>query len=196
MKKTLTILFVTAFLFSSKSFAQLSYGVGAGSTFYVNNGINGELDDYGLGLSTGFHYGVKLRFGIPLTPVSVVGSGYWTKMSSSGSYQGASVEFSQTMITFAGGAELTFIPGPLKLFLAADYLHTKWNKGTLKVNSTSYQIDAASRNGLAVGLGAKFTWLPIIDVELVAKYNMHNLFDKEEGEKSFNTYTITANVMF
>jgi hypothetical protein len=200
MKKLITIFAVTFLFISSNSFAQFSVGGGMGATFFLNDDVTKSISEGGYGLGTEFHYGAKLRFGIPLTPFSIVGGAYWTNMKSDGTYEGYSVEYDQTMFVFSGGAEMTLMPGPIKPFIAADLLYTKINDGELTVSgggtSTTSTVEGDTRTGLGFGAGVKFTLLPIIDVELVAKYNMHNLWGKEDDEDSFNTYTITANILF
>ncbi len=199
-KKALIFSFVLSMFLFGNSFAQLSYGGGIGATFFMNDDITKSIDEGGLGLGTEFHYGAKLRYGILLTPVSLTAAGYWAKLKSDGSYEGYSVEYQQDFIVLSGGVEVTLLPGPIKPFIAADYIYTMWKSGEVKMslngNTSTASLDDASRSGLGFGVGAKFTLLPLIDVELVAKYNMHNLFNKEDEESDYNTYTITANVMF
>ncbi len=205
MKKIVALLFITSILLTSNVFAQLSYGGGIGATFALNDNFTKPIGDGGLGVGTTFHYGVKLRYGIPLTPVSITASGYWAKFKSDGQIGNFDVHFEQSFIVFSGGAEVTFLPGPIKPFIAADFLYTRWDDADLEISAGGIgDLDDdfddsfvdVSRTGLAIGAGAKLTVLPLIDLELVAKYNMHNLFSKEEGEDDFNTYTITFNVMF
>ncbi len=200
MKKFTAILFIlSAFLFGN-SFAQFSGGGGIGYTFILNDDLTKSISEGGAGLGAEFHYGAKLRFGIPLTPFSLTAGAYWTNLNSTGSYEEFSVEYNQDMLVFSGGAEMTIMPGPIKPFLAADLLYTKWNDGEMKFTAngttTTTALEGETRTGLGIGAGVKFTLLPIIDVELVAKYNWHNMFGKEEGEDSYNSYTITANVLF
>ena len=205
MKKITTVLFIAFFVFASDAFAQLSYGGGIGATFALNDNFTKPIGDGGLGVGTTFHYGAKLRFGIPLTPISLTASGYWAKFKSEGQIGSLSVSYEQNFFVFSGGAEFTFMPGPIKPFIAADFLYTRWDDADLEISGGGIgdlgedfgdSFEDVSRTGLAIGAGAKLTVLPLVDLELVAKYNMHNLFGKEEGEDDFNTYTITFNVLF
>ncbi len=200
MKKVLVTTLLLGFVFFTDSFAQLSYGGGVGYTFLLNDDITTPISEGGLGLGAELHYGAKLRFGIPLSPFSITASAYWCNMESDGTYDDVSIDYSQTMLTISGGAEMSLLPGPIKPFIAADFLYTKWNDGEINYSygsiSGSETVEGDTRTGLGVGVGAKFTLLPLIDIELVAKYNMHNLFSKEDGEDDYNSYTITANIMF
>ena len=198
MKKITALLFITSMLLTSNVFAQFSFGGGIGATFALNDDFTKPISEGGLGVGTTFHYGAKIRFGIPLTPVSLTASGYWAKFESDGQINIFDIHYEQDFIVFAGGAEVTFLPGPIKPFIAADFLYTKWGDEKLEIDGEEMEnaSNDISRTGLAIGAGAKLTVLPLVDLELIAKYNMHNLFSKEDGEDDFNTYTITFNVMF
>jgi len=205
MKKNIlfVILFCTLFIFSNST-AQFQIGPGVGYTMMYNDDITKDISEGGPGLSGGIRYGAKARFLFPVLPINLVGHVFYTPLNSEGSYidgnQTISVETSGSLLNAGFGAELTLFPAVVKPYLALDFLYNKFGETTLKgtVNGVTEEnkVDGVNRTGIGIGIGARITVLPIIDLEASLKYNMLNMFGKEDNEDSINSLNFTFLVMF
>ncbi len=200
----LTILLV-AFLFQT-NFAQIQFGVGAGyTTLSSSTSYTEPIEDGGTGFSSGMHYGAKLRIFLPLLPINVIGHFFYSPLNSKGTYtyQGVTADYenSGSLMNFEGGAELTLFPTGIKPYISAVFLYSNFGKTTQTITALgqTYEntiTEAKNRTGLGFGAGVRFTLLPIIDLEIAARYNINNLFGREEGEDYLNTFNLTAFVLF
>ncbi|MDZ7766885.1 MAG: hypothetical protein U5K00_21130 [Melioribacteraceae bacterium] len=57
-------------------------------------------------------------------------------------------------------------------------------------------FDGENRTGMGIGGGLDFGILPMVDIDISAKYNINNLIGKEEGEETFSTLNYSATVYF
>jgi len=191
MKRFMSVFLVLSLCFSLNA-QSLKIGVGGGPAF-----ANGDENVKKLGFDNGYQIGGKAKVGF-LLPFSLVGQISYFKLTGEGAATGelvngqvvlTSEDVNTTLLTTAAGGQFEIIPGPLTPHLDFDLLYTSFD----------YDIkDAESTNRIGVGLGAgiDLKLLPMFDLEIGLKYNMHNLIGKEDGEGSMNTVTFTASVLF
>lgn len=207
MKKTLfTIFFISAVFIAQNAFAQIQFGVGAGyTTLSSSDSYTEPVEEGGTDFSGGMHYGAKLRIFLPLLPINVIGHFFYSPLNSKGTYtyQGVTADYenSGSLMNFEGGAELTLFPTGIKPYISAVFLYSNFGKTTQTITALgqTYEntiTEAKNRTGLGFGAGIRFTLLPIIDLEIAARYNINNLFGREEGEDYLNTFNLTAFVLF
>lgn len=139
-------------------------------------------------------FGVKAKFGLPLLPLSIVAHANYTMMKGSVEYQGIKYESESDLLTVGAGAELSLFPGPLSPYLAADILYNSFGKTKIKITGLpDDEKGSKSAIGFGIGVGIEFTLLPMIDMDISAKYNIN-------GEDAFgnnaNTVMIQAHLLF
>ncbi|NOX18630.1 MAG: outer membrane beta-barrel protein, partial [Chlorobi bacterium] len=186
--------------------AQIQFGVGAGyTTLSSSTSYTEPIEDGGTGFSSGIHYGAKVRIFLPLLPINIVGHFFYSPLNSKGTYtyQGVTADYenSGSLMNFEAGGEFTLFPTGIKPYLYAVFLISKFGKTTqtVTVQGTTYEntiTEAKNRTGLGIGAGVRFTLLPVIDLEVAARYNINNMFGREEGEEYLNTFNLTALVLF
>ncbi|MBN2708916.1 MAG: outer membrane beta-barrel protein [Calditrichaceae bacterium] len=203
MRTRLTVL-ALVMVFAGVSLVQaqgIKYGVGAGLNVFTGDAAKAiNMTDPGSG---GFGFtaepaiGVKAKFSLPLMPLSIAAHLNYTMMSSSAEALGNKLEIETNMLTVGLGGEFSLIPGPLSPYLAADLLYNSNGKREAKLNDQLlYEEDGESRFGLGIGVGVTFSLLPMIDLDVSAKYNFNNVFGKEDDEIDVNTIMIQAFVLF
>lgn len=190
LKKTLLILAMFLML-SSLSFGQLlQLGPGVGYTsINAPESLTKDISDGGTGYSGAIRYGLLARVGLPLLPLNFTGFIYnnsWTGEESG-------TETSMSLLNIGLGAEWQLLPGPIQPYLALDFLMNSF--GDSEINGEKVG-DSYSRTGIGLGAGAEFTLLPMINLDASVKYNMNNLFGKEDGEDTMSTLNITVNFLF
>jgi len=198
MKKLLFIL-VMALISISLSAQSLRIGAGGGLTQNLNktNLLADVVTGGELTFGSDYHYGIKAKVGIPLLPLTVVGSWFYNTLKSSSDIAGNTYEVNGNFSTLGLGAEMSFIPGPIKPYLAADLLYTTF--GEQKAISNGNTLSTAgkmNRWGLGIGAGLELGFIPKLDIDVMAKYQLNNLMGKDDGEESINTINLSVLVMF
>ncbi len=202
MKKILLIL--TVFLLAGLLQAQTfrigpSFGLSKQQDLSIGN-VSGS--DLSLGLDNDMHYGLTAK--LDLHAINLTAHIFKGKLSGKESIaimtNQVDVEYEADLISAGIGVELTLIPGPVNVYVAGDFLFTFSSNGKAKTSNAFGTIettfDSGSDQGLGIGAGIDFKVLPLIDIDLTARYNMNNMFSKEDGEVSWNTIEVTATVLF
>jgi hypothetical protein len=199
MKRSLLIFAVISlfFVYEQAVAQSLQVGVGGGLTVLTNEEATTSFADGGFGLGTGYNYGAKLKVGIPLLPFNVTAGAFWHPLKSEEEVVDLKYSFDQTLSNYSLGVEMVLFPGPLKPYLSAELLQTTFGEATYKIDEVGDEkYDSFTRQGFALGVGATFTLLPIIDVDLAAKYQMNKMFGKKDEEDNYNSFVVTATVYF
>ena len=193
MRKLYLTVFLAAAVLSTNSFAQ-NFGIGGGLS--TIQGPDSYDDD--LGMSGGYHLGAKLKLSIPLFPLTPVGSVTYSQFSGDQSTPLGNIETSQSIWSIGAGVEYSLVPGPLAPYLAADLEYN--NFGDLSIEGANLPISiggtgSRSRFGIALGVGAEFTLLPVIGLDASIKYHMMNMIGKESGEETVSVITYNLTVL-
>lgn len=208
MKVFLTLLLFLCIGFTSNA-QSLKIGIGGGPAFISSSGIpSGEDIDNNIDFKNGYQIGGKIKVGF-LIPFNLVGQINYYKLKGDGtiiyhpaysSFAGPEdVDLNTTLLSVVIGGQYELIPGPLAPHLDFDLMFTSFGETSIKYLVSSAQemkVDGQSRLGLAIGAGVDLKLLPAFDLELGIKYNMHNLFGKEDGEEGLNTVTLTGSILF
>lgn len=196
--KKLILLPMLIFLFcvSTNTYSQsVTLGVGGGLTSVQGpDDFTNDISDGGLGLGSEFHYGAKLKVGVPLLPITAVGFVYNNSFGGSETIQDVDVETSWSMLTIGAGVEWTLLPGPVSGFATFDFLFNSFGKADgIEIFSDD---DSDSRTGIGIGIGTEFTLLPKINLDATLKYQFNKMFGKEDDEEAMDTINLTVNVLF
>lgn len=206
VRKLLTIIAALLISVSVVSAQGISIAPTTGLTVVTGpEGLTNNISEGGLGFSSAPHFGVKGRFSLPLIPLAVTGQALYTSFSGEGDGLVAGgvtvpVETESSLLIFGVGAEYNFVPGPISPYLGFDLFYA--NSGETKITSTggnvSYEqtVEGESRTGIGIGAGLQIGIIPLIDIDVSAKYNINNLIGKEEGEETFSTINLSASVYF
>jgi opacity protein-like surface antigen len=189
--KYVLFIFTFIFLFHSTSNAQLSILLGPSIGWTAPTvDYSGETTDYYSGtryaLGSGINFGAmgKLNLG----PINFNLSVLYCPLSGSGvadaTQPNNSVEIKQNLFTIGVGTQYGFsIPmSPVKPYIGFDLLFTTISgstkfQGVQKVNSSTIDLETASRTGLGFAAGVEIKLLSTaLDVSL--RYNLINLFNK------------------
>lgn len=206
VKKILTL--VTALMISASALSAQGISIAPTAGLTVVAGpeeFTNDISEGGLGFSSAPHFGVKGRFSLPLIPLAITGQVLYTSFSGDGEGMIADgvtvpIETESSLLIFGVGAEYNFVPGPISPYLGFDLFYA--NSGDTKITSTasnfSYEqkIDGESRTGIGIGGGLQIGIIPLIDVDVAAKYNINNLLGKEDGEDTFSTINLSVSVFF
>lgn len=206
VKKILTL--VTALMISASALSAQGISIAPTAGLTVVAGpeeLTNDISEGGLGFSSAPHFGVKGRFSLPLIPLAITGQVLYTSFSGDGEGMIADgitvpIETESSLLIFGVGAEYNFVPGPISPYLGFDLFYA--NSGDTKITSTtsnfSYEqkIDGESRTGIGIGGGLQIGIIPLIDVDVAAKYNINNLLGKEDGEDTFSTINLSVSVFF
>lgn len=206
VKKILTL--VTALMISASALSAQGISIAPTAGLTIVTGpeeFTNDISEGGYGFSSAPHFGVKGRFSLPLIPLAITGQVLYTSFSGDGEgiiTGGVTVpiETESSLLIFGVGAEYNFVPGPISPYLGFDLFYA--NLGDTKVTSTasnfSYEqtVDGESRTGIGIGGGLQIGIIPLIDVDVAAKYNINNLIGKEDGEETFSTINLSASVSF
>lgn len=190
MKKIISFILIL----SSISFSQ---GIGVGITgglvnFTGPDGFTNSIQDGGFGFKNSFGFGVKGKIDIPLIPLSANASINYIPLSS----KEGSIEISSNILALGIGAEWSFIPGPLSPYAAVDLLFNSFGELEIKTPLGTLKEKSFTRNGIAVGAGVAFTLLPVIDLDLSAKYAIYNLLGSKSGEENVSSINIMATIYY
>lgn len=206
VKKILTL--VTALMISASALSAQGISIAPTAGLTIVTGpeeFTNDISEGGLGFSSAPHFGVKGRFSLPLIPLAITGQVLYTSFSGDGEGMitgdvTVPIETESSLLIFGVGAEYNFVPGPISPYLGFDLFYA--NLGDTKVTSTasnfSYEqtVDGESRTGIGIGGGLQIGIIPLIDVDVAAKYNINNLIGKEDGEETFSTINLSASVSF
>ena len=188
-KLILTIMISISFLTISVIGQSIKLGVGGGYTALT--GDNSFDEENLLNLNSGYHYGGKLVVGLPLFPIQFTGGYYINTLSSESNGFTTETDFS----SFGLGGEWSFLPGPVNPYISAEVLFTSFGDTKISFEGEDLPIDdsAESQTGLGLGAGVYFKLLPMIDLDLSARYNMNSLF---KGDEELNSTNVRLNILF
>ena len=205
--QTLLALFLSIFLFSSISSAQLvKVGVGGGITqVTAPESVTKDVSDAGLGFSTEWNLGLVGKVDLPLIPITPRAFLLYHKFSGSGDIMilekataEDNVEYSQSVLEIGVGAQYNFIPAPLGFdpYLALDISFTSF--GDFKTNYFGSETTETgfTRFGGGVGIGTEVSIVPVVNLDLYLSYKMLNLIGKEDGEETISAVTLDAFIIF
>ncbi len=194
---------INNYLFAQLSFLTPSFQLGASVGYAAYSGSDAfttDLSQGGLGFSNSARYGVKARLSLPVLPVNFVAYFYYAPLNSSATLSNSSnMEVSTSLSNIGIGFELPLLPGPIKPYFAADYLLSRFGETKItatvpNVETLVTKVEGTNRSGIGVGGGLRFTLLPIIDLDASVKYNMNNLFGKDDGEDTINSISVMATI--
>lgn len=189
--KYFSFIFIFLFLFQSTSNAQLKIllGPSIGWTAPTVDYSGASTDYYAgskYGLGSGINFGAmgKLNLG----PINFNLSILYSPLSGSGvadaTKPNSSVEIKQNLFTIGVGTQFGFnVPmSPIKPYIGFDLLFTTISgstkfQGVTGVNSTSFDMETASRTGLGFAAGSEIR-LQSMALDISIRYNLINLFSK------------------
>lgn len=205
--KKISILILVLFVSAGISHAQgISIAATGGLTLVQGpDALTKDINEGGAGFSSAPHFGVKGKFKLPLIPLAITGQVLYTKFTGEGNTTvsggtTASVETESSLLLLGVGAEYKFVPGPISPYLAFDIFYA--NSGDFKYKATALgttseqTFDGENRTGIGIGAGLVFGLLPMIDIDVSAKYNINNLLGKEEDEETFSAINLSASLSF
>lgn len=204
MKKIITLVAALLISVSVVSAQGIALGLTGGLTMIQGpDGLTNDISEGGAGFSSAPHFGVKGKLSLPLIPLSITGQVLYSNFTGDGEVSDVSVtsvETEMSLLILGVGAEYSFVPGPVSPYVAFDLFYS--NTGDQEVKETTAGVtktntfDGTSRTGIGIGAGFEFGLLPMIDVDIAAKYNINNLIGKEDGEDTFSTINLSATVFF
>ncbi|MCS7212047.1 MAG: outer membrane beta-barrel protein [Chloroherpetonaceae bacterium] len=189
MKKAL-ILVCLLLLLSVSAQAQLlpSLRLGAGGGF---SGSSQTTTVLGRDITTtyaGFNLGGKFKATIPLVPLTPMVFVNYSSFSLT--TENVTSDIRSTMLAYGIGAELVILPLPvISPYVGVDV-------GLYSASSTAQNATTTTRTGVGVGLGAEIS-VPLVPIafEVEGKYRLSNLLGRQEGERAFNYFQVSAMVM-
>lgn len=206
MKRVATFIFVLLLAVGVSNAQGISIGLTGGISMVQGpDAFTKDIEEGGLGFSSEPHYGLKGRFSLPLIPLSITGQVLYSNFTGDGegtnlAGQTISAETSMSMLIFGVGAEYTFLPGPISPYLAFDLFYSKFGEQELQQTiagaSSTQTFEGTSRSGIGIGAGLNFGLVPMIDLDVSAKYNLNNLIGKEDGEETISTLNLSLSVFF
>ena len=196
MKKMsiLFLFFLLPFFLAQNVNAQsIDLGFGGGLTFVESP--NSYTD--ATGFSQEFHVGIKGKLNFPLVPITPVGFIDYHFLRGTQTVAAMDYDTKQNILTFGLGGELTLVPGPLSPYASLDF---EFNRiGDLRVSGPTGDVtvsDNVSRTGLGIGAGVMVKLIPLFNVDVSLKYQMLNLFGKEDGEETIGIINLNAALFF
>jgi opacity protein-like surface antigen len=136
--------------------------------------------------------------------------GYYSSLQSSPAKM--HLEASQDIYSFGIGIEAPIINSIVTPYFALGILANYFGKTKVertpeldfifdRIELDEFLISDKLRVGLNVGIGVDYQFLEILSFDICAKYNFMNMiFKKEisktENEENFNTFSITANILY
>lgn len=178
--------FIVILIFGINSYGQgLKFGVGGGLSMVQSpDRLTNSAAEGGSGFGSEYHFGLKAKLSIPLVPVTPVGFLNYHLLSGDD-------DISQSILSLGVGVNIELIPGPLSPYGTIDLQYNSF--GDTEIGSQSF--DGYSRTGLGIGAGIEFNLLPMVDLDLSAKYNMMNLMGKAENEETVGIITVNLTFM-
>jgi hypothetical protein len=197
VKNFFFFILISAAVFGNKAFSQ-TFGIGGGlSTVTGPDSYTNDLTSGGIGFSSGYHLGVKLKFGLPVAPFKPFGFVNYTHFSTDQSSPLGNVAISQSIWSIGAGGQFNLIPGPINPYIAANVAYN--NFGDLDIEGID--IDdfegggAKSRFGGGIGIGAELSVL-IIGLDASITYNFLNWVGKESDEETVSVISYNLTVLF
>lgn len=176
MKKfSLLFIVVSLLLFSTTQAQLIKVGLGGGYTSITSDSF---FDD-------GYQYGGKIVVAIPVLPLNASLNLYNNPLSKE--VDGS--EWESSFFSAGLGGEFTILPGPIKPYAGLELLYSS---ASARTSGSESWGETTTDFGLGLGVGAYFTLLPLIDLDLSAHYNMNSLF----GSYTFNTTHVRLNILF
>lgn len=142
--------------------------------------------------SSEYHVGIKGKFNIPLFPITPIGFLDYHFLRGTQTSNSLSVDTKENILSIGVGGELSLLPGPLSPYLGLDFEYN--SLGDLTVGSNT--VSGVSRTGIGVGAGVMIKLLPVINLDVSLKYQMLNLFGKENGEETIGIINLNAAIFF
>lgn len=199
MQKFFFLILISIAVFGNNSFPQ-TFGIGGGlSTVTGPDSYTNDLTSGGIGFSSGYHLGVKLKFGIPVAPFKPFGFVNYTHFSNDQSTPLGNVTISQSIWSIGAGGQYNLFPGPINPYIAANVAYN--NFGDLSVDGGGDLEDvfegggSKSRFGGGIGIGAELSVL-VIGLDASITYNFLNWVGKESGEETVSVISYNLTVLF
>jgi len=198
--KNILLLFVTISFGISTNGQSLKIGIGGGPAFIQSSGIPSSEDiENNINFNKGYQIGGRVKLG--LLPINLIGQINYSKLNGDGTVKltGISPEhydsdYNTSFLSIVIGAQYKLIPAPITPHIDFDLMLTSFGETTLKTvitNARELKMEGKDRLGIAFGAG-----IDISSFEITLKYNMHNLFGKEDRETNLNTVTLTGSLLF
>ena len=188
MKKSFILfLFVAVSLFSMQEISAQSIKIGIGGGLSSVQSPDSYKD--GAGFSSEYHVGLKGKLNFPLFPITPIG---FVEYHFFRGQTPAGADTKQNILSIGVGGEMSLLPGPLSPYLGLDFEFN--NFSDLEISGGT-NLSGNSRTGLGVGAGVMLTLLPI-DFDVSLKYQMLNLFGKEDGEETIGIINLNVAVFF
>jgi hypothetical protein len=201
MRKSLLFIY-TLFLFiliSTVSFGQiLQLGLGGGLTDITAPRIyNGSITDADYGFTNNYHFTIMAKFNIPLSPVTPAAFLDYHILRGSGTFNDTSVSTSLSILSFGAEGQYFILPLPfIKPYLLVDLAYNSFSQLQLNIGSDSYIQLSHSNIGGAIGIGTEITFIPKLDFDVSAKYNVYNLTGRQSGEEMVKAVTLNIVMLF
>ena len=186
-------------LFSSVSFARLiQLGLGGGLTDITSPSIfKGSIANADYGFSDNYHFTIMAKINIPFSPVTPAAFLDYHILRGSGTYNDTSVNTSLYILSFGAEAEYFLLPLPfVKPYILVDLSSNTFSQLELDIADNSYVQLSHTNIGGAVGIGTEIKFLPKIDFDISAKYNVYNLTGRLSGEEMVKALTINVVMLF
>ncbi|MGD1006246.1 MAG: outer membrane beta-barrel protein [Ignavibacteriaceae bacterium] len=185
-------------IFSSVSSAQLvQLGLGGGLTDITAPSIyKGSVTNADFGFSDNYHFTIMAKFNIPLAPVIPAVFLDYHILRGGGTYNDTSISTSLYILSFGAEGEYFILPLPfIKPYILADLSCNSFSQLELDIGTGSYVQLSHTNLGGAIGIGAEITFLPKIDFDVSAKYNLYNLTGRQ-GEEIVRALTVNIVMLF
>jgi hypothetical protein len=137
------------------------------------------------------------KINIPFSPVTPAAFLDYHILRGSGTYNDTSVNTSLYILSFGAEAEYFLLPLPfVKPYILVDLSSNTFSQLELDIADNSYVQLSHTNIGGAVGIGTEIKFLPKIDFDISAKYNVYNLTGRLSGEEMVKALTINVVMLF
>ena len=201
MRKSLLFIY-SLFLFvtiSSVSHAQLlQLGLGGGHTQIASPDLfKGSVSNADYGFTGNYHFTIMAKFNIPLAPVSPAAFLDYHILRGSGTFRDTAVSVSLSILSFGAEGQFSILPLPfVKPYILVDVAYNSFSQLQLDIGSSSFVQLSHTNIGGAIGIGTVITFLPKVDFDVSAKYNLYNLTNRLSGEEMIKAYTVNVVMLF
>jgi len=198
VKNLFFFILISVVIFGNTAFPQ-TFGIGGGlSTVTGPDSYTNDLTSGGIGFSSGYHLGVKLKFGLPVAPFKPFGFVNYTHFSNDQSTPVGNLAISQSIWSIGGGGQFNLIPGPINPYIAANIAYNSFGDLNIEGADIGDAFEGGgskSRFGGGIGIGAELTVL-IIGLDASITYNFLNWIGKESGEETVSVISYNLTVLF
>lgn len=195
MYKIFFPILISTLILGTNSFPQ-TFGIGGG--FSIVTGPDTYTKSYnhgGVGYTSGYHIGPKLKIDIPILPITPVGFFTYSRFSSNELTSNGNLKTSQIIWSIGAGGEYQLFTVPLiSPYLSADLAYADFgdfnSEGVVnEIGIIGQSIILGSRFGGAIGIGAEIFYH--FDVSI--KYHFLNWLGKDPGEETVSmlSYNLT-----